>query len=135
MSIAIGDFNKDSKTDIVVANSKTNDIIVFIGYGNGKFSNSIPYSMGAGSQPESIAIGDFNGDNQIDITVAHFGTNNICILYGRGNGTFTNQTWYPLSYNSRPSCIVAKDLNNDDREDIAVASYGTDNVNILLDIC
>ena len=135
MSIAIGDFNDDSRTDIVVANSETNNIAVFIAYGNGSFSNLVPYSMGQGSQPTSIAIGDFNRDNRLDIAVANFGTNNICVLFGRDNGTFTNQTWYPLGYDSRPRCVVVKDLNNDGRDDIAAVTYGFNNVNILLNIC
>jgi len=132
MSSAIGDFNNDSRTDIVVANSGSNDIVVFIGYSNGSFSSSISYSMSEGSQPESVAVGDFNRDNRLDIAVANFGTNNICLLFGRGNGTFTNQSWYPLTYDSRPKCVIVKDLNNDGRDDIAAVTYGIDNVNMFL---
>jgi hypothetical protein len=135
MSSAVGDFNNDSRTDIVVANSGSNDIVVFIGSSNGSFSSSIRYSMSEGSQPESVAVGDFNRDSRLDIAVANFGTNNICLLFDRGNGTFTNQTWYPLTYDSRPKCVVVKDLNNDGRDDIAATTYGIDNVNILLNIC
>jgi hypothetical protein len=91
--------------------------------------------MGEGSQPVSITVGDFNKDNRSDIAVANFGMNSVCVLFSYGNGTFTNETWYPLGYDSRPSWVVAKDLNNDSRDDIAVANYGNDNVNILLNIC
>ena len=135
MAIAIGDFNSDSRIDIVAANSDTNDIVVFLGYGNGSFSNSISYSMGEGSQPESVAVVDFNKDNRSDIVIANSGTNNICILFSRGNGTFTNQTCYQFGYNSQPNWIIAKDLNNDGRDDIAVTTFGTDNINILFNIC
>ena len=135
LSLAIGDFNNDSLTDIVVANFQTNTVVVLIGYGDGSFSTLVTYSMGASSQPVSIAVGDFNRDYQLDIVVANFGTNNVCILFGFGNGTFTNQTWYPFEYNSRPKSIVFKDLNNDGWKDIAVATYGTDNIKILLNLC
>ena len=35
--ISVGDFNNDHRSDIVVANSNTNNIGVFLGYGNGTF--------------------------------------------------------------------------------------------------
>ncbi|CAF1413812.1 unnamed protein product [Adineta steineri] len=127
-SIAIGDFNNDSRTDIVVANSETNDIIVFTGSVNGSFSSSTPYLMQSGSQPESIVASDFNNDNQLDIVVANFGTNNICVLFGNGNSTFINQKCFSLKYDSRPTCVILKDLNNDNRDDIAVTLYGANNV-------
>ncbi|CAF3337784.1 unnamed protein product, partial [Rotaria sp. Silwood2] len=135
LSLAVADVNNDSLTDIIVGNSMTDNIVVFIGLGNGKFSTLTTYSMGYDSQPMSIAIGDFNRDYKKDIAVANFGANNICILFGYDNGTFTNQTWYPLGYDSRPTWIVFKDLNNDRWDDIAVATYGIDNIKILLNLC
>jgi hypothetical protein len=78
MSLAVGDINNDSQTDIVVANSMTNNIVVLMAYGNGWFSTSITYPMGRYSQPVSIAVGDFNRDDRLDLVVANFGTNNVC---------------------------------------------------------
>ncbi|CAF4228952.1 unnamed protein product, partial [Adineta steineri] len=134
-SLAIGDFNKDSMMDLVVANSGTNNILVFMGSGNGDFSLFQSYSMGDDSQTVSVAVGDFNRDYELDIAVTNYGTNNICILFGIGDGRFTNQTWYPLGFNSDPNWIIFQDLNNDGWEDIAVAVYGADNVKILLNLC
>ncbi|CAF4057546.1 unnamed protein product, partial [Rotaria sordida] len=135
LSLIVGDFNNDSLTDIIVANSMADNIIILIGLGNGEFFTLTTYSMGHNSQPMSIAVGDFNKDYKKDIAVANFGTNNICILFGYDNGTFTNQTWYALGYDSRPTWIVFKDLNNDTWDDIAVATYGIDNIKILLNLC
>jgi hypothetical protein len=135
VSLDIGDFNDDSLTDIAVANSNTNNVVVLIGYGNGSFFTFMPYPMGDSSQPASIAVGDFNRDHQLDIAVANYGTNNVCILFGCGNGTFTILTRYPLGYDSRPTSIIFKDLNNDGWEDIAVATSGIDNIKILLNLC
>ena len=134
-SLAVGDFNNDTLTDLVVVNSNTSDLLVFIGHGNGSFSRFISYSMGEDAQPVSITVGYFNRDNQLDIAIANFGTNNVCVLFGCGNGSFVNQTWYPLGYDSRPNWIVSKDLNNDDRDDLVVVTYGVDNIEILLNIC
>jgi hypothetical protein len=135
VSLAVGDFNNDSLTDIVVANSISNNIIVFVGLGNGNFSILKTYSTGDASQPISVAVGDFNRDHLLDIAVANFGTNNICIFFGHVNGSFINQTWYPLEFNARPTSIILKDLNNDGWEDIAVSVSGTNNVKILWNTC
>jgi hypothetical protein len=135
MSLAIGDFNNDSLTDIVVASSQANNIAVFIGHGNGNFSTLITYLTDKESQPVSIDVGDFNRDYKPDIVLANFGLNNVCILFGCGNGTFTNQTCYPLGYNSRPNWVIFKDLNNDHWEDIAVAITDIDNIGILMNLC
>jgi streptogramin lyase len=135
VSLATGDFNNDSLTDIVVANWETNDATVFVGHGDGSFSKFMSYSMGDSSQPLSIAVGDFNRDYRLDIVVANYGTNHVCVLFGSGNGTFIDQAWYPLEYDSRPSSIIFQDLNNDGWEDTAVATSGIDNIKVHWNLC
>ena len=49
--IVVGDFNNDNHSDIAVTNSGTNNIAIFLGYGNGSFANMITYSTGNGSNP------------------------------------------------------------------------------------
>ena len=48
----------------------------------------IMFSTGALSLPTSVAVGDFNNDSELDITVGNSGTENIGILYGYGNDSF-----------------------------------------------
>ena len=48
------------------------------------------------TDPRSIALGDFNRDGLMDIVVANFGTNNIEILFGFGNGSFYDRRQIPL---------------------------------------
>jgi hypothetical protein len=38
-----------------------------------------------------LISGDFNNDNRLDLAIAHYGTNNVGVLFGKGNGTFANQ--------------------------------------------
>ncbi|CAF4403712.1 unnamed protein product, partial [Adineta steineri] len=68
--------------DIVVANSGTNNIIIFLNHGNGSFPNQITYSTGSDSEPYSVAVGDFNNDTRLDIVAANFWTNNIIVFLG-----------------------------------------------------
>jgi hypothetical protein len=135
MSLAIGDFNNDSINDIVVANSESDNIVVFIGYGDGSFFMLTTYSTSDYSRPVSVAVGHFNRDYQLDIVVADFDSNNVCVFLGFGNGTFASQTLYPMEYGSQPNWVIFKDINNDSWEDTAVVTSGVDNFKFYLNLC
>ena len=91
-SVAVGDLNNDTRLDIVVANSDSNNVSVLLGYGNGSFHEQMTYSTG--SQPYSVAVGDLNNDTRLDIVVANFDSNNVSVLLGYGNGSFQDQMTY-----------------------------------------
>jgi len=134
-SVAVANLNNDTHLDIIVSNSQTDNIAILFGYGNGTFATATTYSTGTRSQPYTVVIGDFNNDNISDIAVANSGTNNILLLYGRGDGTFGNETSYSLGYDYLPYSIAVKDLNQDNRTDIAIACYNTDHVETLIKMC
>ncbi|CAF1358890.1 unnamed protein product [Rotaria sordida] len=127
-AVVVGDFNSDSRLDIIVANYGTNNVGVFLGYGNGTFANQQTYSTGDSSRPTALTIGDFNNDSRLDIAVANYRANNVGIFLGYGNGIFANQMTYSTGVSSGPIALVIGDINNDSRLDIAVANYGTNNI-------
>ena len=81
-SMAIADFNNDNHLDIIVANYGKNTVGILLGNGNGIFMNQTTQTTGDNSQPRSVAVGDFNNDNQSVIVVVNTGTNTIGILLG-----------------------------------------------------
>ncbi len=134
-SVALADFNNDTYLDIVVANSKTDNIMILLGYGNGTFEIGMHYSTGDSSYPYSVTTGDVNNDNISDIVVANSGTNNILLFYGYGNGTFGKPTSYLFGYNYRPTSVALKDLNQNNWMDMVIACYETDHVETLIKMC
>lgn len=132
ISIALGDFNNDTYLDIAVGNLKANNIGVFLGLGNGKFSVQLTFSTGLASLPSSIAIADLNNDNFLDITVTNMFSFNVGIFYGHGNGSFANQVTYATEINSQPISLQIGDFNNDTHMDIVVANYWSNNLSIFL---
>ena len=130
--LTVGDFNNDAKLDIAVVNYGTNNIGVFLQDRNGSFANQTTFSTGYDSDPYSLVVGDLNNDNKLDIIVANYGTNNVGVFLGHGNGTFQIQIIFTTGINSHPYSIAIDNLNNDTYLDIVVACSGTNNVGVLL---
>ncbi|CAF1245157.1 unnamed protein product [Adineta steineri] len=130
--IYVADLNNDKAQDMIIANYGTQSISIFHGYGYGKFSNAITFFTGYDSIPMSITVGDFNNDKHMDIAIANSGTNNVGILLGNENGTFTTQNIFPTGYGSHPYSIATHDFNGDNFLDIVVANHGSHSVGVLL---
>ncbi|UJR09498.1 hypothetical protein I4U23_013736 [Adineta vaga] len=129
--VVSGDLNNDTEIDLIVANSETDSIGIFLGYSNGTFTNQRTYFTGYKSRPYSIAIEDFNQDNKLDLIIAYYGYNSLGIHYGDGNGYFSNHRMISLG-SSRPISLSIGNFNNDSYIDIAVINNGTSNLLILL---
>ncbi len=78
--IAIADFDNDNTSDIVVANSGTNNVLILYGFGNGTFGNEESYPLDYGYRPYSVAVTDLNQDDWINSVIACYGTDNVEIL-------------------------------------------------------
>jgi len=71
VAIAVGDFNRDSKPDLTIANEGANSVSVLIGNGNGTFASPINFGLPAGAGPQAIAVANLNGDSNQDLAVAN----------------------------------------------------------------
>ncbi|CAF2715852.1 unnamed protein product [Rotaria sp. Silwood2] len=131
-SVVIGDFNHDNQSDIGVANFNANNVGIFLGYGNGSFSTVVPYSTGDSSSPQYAVVGDFNNDKILDIAVANYGTSDVAVLFGFGDGTFLLGTAYSTGMGSVPWSLAVADFNNDTRLDIAATGTLLNSIVVLL---
>ncbi|CAF1661494.1 unnamed protein product, partial [Adineta ricciae] len=91
--------------------------------------NPIEYNY----RPRSVAVGDFNLDGILDLAVANSAVDNIVIFLRYVNDTIENNSMtFALDAGSTPYMLAVKDLNDDNRLDIAVANYGTHTIDILV---
>ncbi|CAF0975299.1 unnamed protein product [Rotaria sp. Silwood1] len=127
----IYDFNNDNRVDLAIIIPNTATIIIMLRDKITPFATQITISIGNDSSPTSVAVGDFNNDDRLDIAVANAGTHNIGILLGHGNGSFDEQTTYSTGDSSNPVWIVVNDFNNDHQLDIIVANFFTSNIGIF----
>ena len=123
-----GDFNRDGKLDLAVADVASNTVSVLLNNGNGSFAPAVSYTVG--SAPQSIAVADFNGDGKLDLAVSNGGSNTVSILPGNGDGTFGPAVNFAVG---NPAGIAAGDFNGDGHPDLAVANFASDTVTVLLD--
>lgn len=130
-SVAVGDFNGDSRPDLAVASygSGTNGgVSVLLGNANGTFQAATNYSAGAG--PVAVAAADFDGDGKLDLAVANNLAGSVSVLLGNGNGSFQA----PLDYDvgPGPTAVAIDDFNGDDKPDLVVAN--SSGVRVLIQI-
>ena len=130
-SVAVGDFNNDHLIDLVVANSATNTIGIFLSQGDGAFAEQKTYPTDLDSHPCSVAVGHLNSDDYVDVAVTNYATNNIGVFFGNGDGTFRDQ-WHFSTNSSHPLFVTTADVDNDNATDLVVVNYGTNSVGILL---
>ncbi len=137
-SVGVGDFNGDGKLDLVVVSQCGTDpsclssgtVSILLGEGNGAFQEHVDYATG--NQPQSVAIGDFNGDRQLDLAVANVNSGTVSVLLGNGDGTFQTHVDYITGVGqSYPDSVTLADLNRDDNLDLAVVNQANNTVGIL----
>jgi len=85
----------------------------------GQFKTPVYYKVG--SLPYSVVAADFNQDGNLDLAVADWGTSQVSILLGRGDGTFRSARNF-----SAPAAIALAvgDFNGDHILDLAVVQFG-----------
>ena len=132
IALVAADFNNDGKLDLAMLSyslGETGCVCIILGNGDGTFqpakTNPIPLNPGGSGY---LAVGDFNGDGNVDIAAVNEET--VEIFLGNGDGTF--QTPTSLSAGSDTMSLVVGDFNGDGYLDLAVVNNRSNNVSILL---
>jgi hypothetical protein len=153
-SLAAAHFTASGHTDLVVteqANVSNNagSVQVFLGNGNGTFTEAPGSPYVVGNTPTFVATADFNSDGVTDLAVANSGApstatdgtavsgNSVSIFFGNpnanqidtGNGTFTFQADYAAG--TEPTSLAVADYNQDGFPDLAVSDAGDNAVTLL----
>lgn len=123
--VAVGDFNKDGKPDIVVASSTgccplRGGISVLINNGSGTFQSPVLYSNPNGVDDGQVAVAELNLDGKLDVVESSMGGQNVAVFLGNGDGTFQTAKTFLLPW---ASAVALGDLNGDKKPDIVAPYY------------
>jgi len=125
--IAAGDLRGIGRTDLIVAESDSNSVGIFLNNGDGTFVESVV------ALPDSatfLLVSDFNHDGKLDIVAPMDDDNSnvyIAMLPGLGNGMFGSPIITPLDgYTPEIFWASSSDLNADGLPDLVLSSAQPD---------
>ncbi len=129
-SVDIGDFNRDGKLDLAIANRASNFGSILLGRGDGTFDSPISLDSEEGSGA-FVIVGDFDGDGDDDVAFRQQQSTSVVSVYlSHGDGTFEPATNFPVG--DYPYSAVLRDFNGDGKLDLATANMFSFDVSILL---
>ncbi|TAE90440.1 MAG: hypothetical protein EAY81_00780, partial [Bacteroidetes bacterium] len=137
VSLAIDDLNGDGKPDIATSNFTGNNVSILRNTslsGTIGFETPISFTTGTNSKPNSIAIGDLDGDGKPDIATANFNTNNFSVFRNTStSGTigFATKQDFSTGTNSQPVSVAIGDLDGDGKQDLALLNLGTATISVF----
>jgi tetratricopeptide (TPR) repeat protein len=135
LALVAADFNADGQHDLAVVNHDDSSLTILLNGGSGNFTAATgsPIVLGANQTGASaIVAGDLNGDFLPDLLVANQSSNNVTLLLGKGDGTFSPAAASPIAAGNGPSAIVIGDFNGDGKSDFAVSNLSDNTISVFL---
>jgi hypothetical protein len=135
VKVGTGNFTSGNNLDIIALpgnGAECSCIEVLPGNGNGTFGAAIVTTLPYGMSGYAMGLGDFNGDGTLDAAVAgeSLPVDQVAILLGNGDGTFTADGYYLVS--ASPSSIGVGRFTSSNSLDLAVGNSAGNSISVLL---
>ncbi len=131
--IALGDWNKDGKLDVVTCNAG-DTLTVLLGDGRGGFTPAPGAQIKVAAH--LVAAGDVNNDGKTDLALTHHDSFGVVVLLGAGDGRFAFAPGSPFAAHQGAKAhnhgLVLSDLNSDKNLDITTSNQDDNSVSVLL---
>ncbi len=149
-SVTLADLTGTGKLDILTTSGTDSVVTILPGMGNGTFGPGS--TVAVGTNPDALAVGDFNNDGKLDLAVAHLGgggggfghggggggNSGVTVLIGNGDRTFKKGVEYEAPTGGgfgggggtsiAPTAIAVGDFNKDGNLDIVIADSNSHQV-------
>jgi hypothetical protein len=136
--VVLGDVDGDGDLDLLTANyydytNPRNDytssvVAVRLNDGKGAFSGTQQVSVGQGAR--SLALGDADGDGDLDVFATNELTNSVAVRLNNGSGLFNGTQ--QVAVGTTPISIALGDLDGDGTLDLATANLGSATTSVRL---
>jgi hypothetical protein len=134
-----GDIDGDGKQDLLIINNGGVSVSVFRNTSTsgsvniGSLATKVDFTTGPG--PNSISLGDIDGDGKPDMAITNNTGNTVSVFRNIstsgsiGSGSFTSKVDFATG--SIPVGIAIADIDGDGKPDLSVVNYGPSTVSIL----
>jgi hypothetical protein len=128
-AVAIGDFDGDGKPDLAIGNfySFSASILRNTSSGTGNINFATKVDFTTGTNINSVAAGDIDGDGKPDLAVVNTSGNTVSIFRNAsgGSGSIAFDTKVDFTTGSNPYFVTIGDLDQDGKQDLVVTNTGS----------
>ena len=132
---ALGDLDGDAKPDLVVGYLGSATVSVFRNIStsgtlnSSSFAAKIDLTAATGPLEPFVALGDLDGDGELDLLVSNFTPNTVSVFHNTSTlGSISFAAKVDISSGAGPRGIDVDDLDRDGKLDIAIARGSPSNV-------
>ncbi|MCF8428811.1 MAG: FG-GAP-like repeat-containing protein [Bacteroidia bacterium] len=141
-NVTIGDIDGDGKLDLTLVNATSNTISVLRNTSTsgtittGSFASNINFATE--NQPNSVSIGDLDGDGKLDIAVTNVGSNTVSVY--RNTSTIGTISWGSFApkvdfvTGTNPKSISLADIDGDGKLDLTLLNSTSNTVSVLKNV-
>lgn len=120
---AIADFNRDGIADVVTADYHGDSVSVLLGAGMGVLGAQATYPTVADAETSNLAVGDLDGDGNLDVIATNPLASSVSQLMGRPDGTLAPAIDVPVGITgaAAPYSAAIGDFDRNGTADLAIA--------------
>lgn len=126
--LVLKDFDEDGHLDIAGVLGGLGHVGTASGNGDGTFQPTRFY--GTGNAPTSLAAADLNQDGDLDLITGNYFGDDLTLLFGEGDGTFTPT----IGTGTDPAETAAADVDADGLLDLVLTNPSADEVWVLIGV-